>query len=146
MSAAEIVVARRGHVLRVARRLDPELRRQAEERGIDVRFVLLDRWAESRESWALLIDGRAVAVGGWRGALLAGAAEAWLSATPEARVHRFALARAVIKEARRLADGGFTIIADVLDGDESAGRFAEWCGLDPAADAVRGMRRYELAP
>lgn len=141
-SGVRVVPARLGHVLRVARRLDPELMRRAEAAGIDVRRLLADALRDSREAWALLADGNAVAAGGWKGTLLAGEAEAWLAVTGEARAYPVVLARAVAREAQRLILRGTTISASVLADDAVGNRFAAWCGLVPAGDHRGGMRKY----
>jgi hypothetical protein len=137
-----IVPARLGHVLRVARNLDPEILDRARALGRDPRREMRRSFVESTRTFALLIDGKVAAVGGWKGTLLSGEAEAWLAITPEARTQRFPLARAVVAEARRLKDCGVRITAWVLDDDERARCFASFCGLDPTEVTLDGFRLH----
>lgn len=133
-----IVPARLGHALAVAKRIGGER---------DLRPLLRQRFIESSEAWVLLVDGKAEAVGGWKGALLSGEAEAWLAATEAAKRQRFTLVRAVIAQARRLAAMGIRITAWVAEDDGKACAFARFCGLDPTAAVTHSpavLRRWEF--
>lgn len=131
---AELVHAKLGHALLVARHCREEERADLSQDG--ARRSLIDYLRRSSYARALLIDGRCVAVGGAIGSLLGSRAHVWGAVTPRAMQEKRALlmmALAGLVECQRCWP---ELEAVILVGDIPAMNFAGHLGFLPKGTRV----------
>lgn len=118
-----------GHVLAAARSAPYSMIRGVSAAGF---ADLIRRYQSAGSAWAMVVDDRAIALGGvYR--LWDGVGEAWLMSTPAIEQYRFTFARItriVIDEAI-LAMGLHRVQMAVCHQHRRAIRFARWLGLAP---------------
>jgi hypothetical protein len=91
---------------------------------------------QSCECWAVLIEGRPVAMWGLVGNRLATEARVWLSIADEVRVLKFPLVRECRRQVMRALEGRAALVGTVIAGDQRAIRFARCLGFEVDQDTV----------
>jgi hypothetical protein len=143
MTSFAIVDAKPWHCGRMIRLLRAEHALALAAIGLDGHRELRRRFDESpsfRRAW--LIDGNLAALGGVTGTALSTSGVVWLALARPA----LGYPRAVVREARRQIDAMMamrrTLIATILDGDETSRRFAAFMGFHAAPWPHGAATRY----
>jgi|FreactcultureFD7_1027221.scaffolds.fasta_scaffold36159_2 hypothetical protein len=141
MACVELIPARAGHAIEVARRSRAAVTTSAERCGIDVRRAVRAAVAGSRRSLALRVDGRVVAIYGIVGALVSGETTIWLHAARGVARH---LVAACQHELAELIASENRLVAYIAPDDDVALRFVRHWGFRADGELPNGMRRVIL--
>lgn len=125
MTDFRIIEAKPYHVGIMLRRMRAEHRAALESTGIKAHQELSRVFAASSFCRAWIIDGRLAALGGVSGMLASGIGYVWLVLSEDAMRFKLAIVKEARKQLAEIMSTHSEIIAPLLDGDNTARRFAE---------------------
>lgn len=136
--SVELIPARLGHLLALARQVDPGRLALMRKIHADPRRAIASMFDQSRSVLALRVDGHVIAAYGLVGTLLGDVVMIWVLASPAVARHAMAFMRACRDEYRRLAEAEERVTALIIAGDDVAIRFARHWGFQVAEEMTNG--------
>lgn len=136
----EIIVAQPHHCGAMARKLRFEQQAAVLMLGLDTHRELRAAFDNSGFRRAWLLDGRLAGLGGVIGPLLAPTGAVWLALTEEATLWPLAIVREARRQLEEISKFKHGLTTWMLDGDETARRFALFLGFHAPGDCAAVSR------